>query len=95
MGKDVIETIRYFGERKKLFKVHFRNVTAPMPEGFVETYMDDGYMDMFEIVRALQEVGFDGAIMSDHLPRMVGGACAAEAYGVAYMKALVNAARTL
>jgi mannonate dehydratase len=92
MGKDVIETIHYFGERKKLFKVHFRNVTAPMPEGFAETYMDAGYMDMFKIVQALQEVGFDGAIMSDHLPQMVGGRRAAEAYGVAYMKALVNAA---
>jgi mannonate dehydratase len=94
MGKDVIETIRYFGERKKLFKVHFRNVTAPLPEGFVETYMDDGYMDMYRVVQALHEVGFDGAIMSDHLPHMVGGARAAEAYGVAYMKALVNAVRS-
>jgi mannonate dehydratase len=94
MGKDVIETIHYFGKRKKLFKVHFRNVTAPMPEGFVETYMDAGYMDMFRVVQALQEVGFDGVIMSDHLPHMVGGRYAAEAYGVAYMKALVNAARS-
>ncbi|HHX66310.1 MAG TPA: TIM barrel protein [Chloroflexi bacterium] len=32
MGKDVVETIRYFGGLGKLFKVHFRNVTAPMPE---------------------------------------------------------------
>mgnify|MGYP000894384017 CR=1 FL=1 len=94
MGKDVVETLRYFAERKKLFKVHFRNVTAPMPEGFAETYMDAGYYDMFRIVQVLQEVGFDGAIMSDHLPKMVGGARAAEAYGVAYMKALVNAARS-
>ncbi len=38
MGKDAVETIRYFGGIKKLFKVHFRNVTKPMPEGFVETY---------------------------------------------------------
>jgi mannonate dehydratase len=56
--------------------------------------MDDGYMDMYEIVQALQDIGFDGAIMSDHLPQMVGGAHAAEAYGVAYMKALVNAAQS-
>ena len=56
--------------------------------------MDDGYMDMFQVVRALQQVGFDGAIMSDHLPQMVGGPRAAEAYSVAYMKALVNAARS-
>jgi hypothetical protein len=32
--------------------------------------------------------------MSDHLPQMVGGARAAEAYGIAYMKALVNAAQS-
>jgi len=36
MGKDVVETIRYFGARKKLFKVHFRNVSAPLPH-FHET----------------------------------------------------------
>ena len=94
MGKDVIATTKYFAERKKLFKVHFRNVTAPMPEGFSETYMDAGYMDMYRIVQALQDMGFDGAIMSDHLPQMVGGARVAEAYGIAYMKALVNAARS-
>ena len=29
MGKDPAEVIRYFGPRKKLFKIHFRNVTAP------------------------------------------------------------------
>ena len=91
MGKDVVETIRYFGGQKKLFKIHFRNVTAPIPEGFVETYMDAGYMDMHLVVRALREVGFDGAIMSDHLPQMVGGRRAAEAWSIGYMRALVQA----
>jgi mannonate dehydratase len=62
-----------------------------MPEGFVETYLDEGYMDMLKIVQALHEVGFDGAIMSDHRPRMVGGDRAAEAYAIGYMKALVHA----
>jgi mannonate dehydratase len=91
MGADVVEAVRYFGGLNKLFKVHFRNVTAPMPEGFVETYMDAGYMNMWHVVRALQEVGFDGAIMSDHLPQMVGGRYAAEAYSIGFMKALVQA----
>ena len=90
MGKSVIETIRYFGGQKKIFKVHLRNVTAPMPEGFVETYLDDGYMDMFKVVQALQEVGFDGAIISDHLPQMIGGRRAAEAHAVGYMRALIS-----
>lgn len=91
MGKDVIETIHYFGSRKRLFHVHFRNITAPMPEGFVETFLDDGYMDMSRVMRALYRVGFDGAVISDHLPDMVGGSRAAEAFAVGYIKALIQA----
>jgi len=91
MGANVVEAIRYFGSISRLFKVHLRNVTAPMPDGFVETYLDDGYMNMLQVVKALHEVGFDGAIISDHLPNMVGGARAAEAYAIGYIKALVQA----
>ncbi len=90
MGKDVVEAIRYFGKRRKLFKVHFRNVTAPMPEGFTETFLDDGYMDMHRVMEALHGVDYDGAVMSDHLPRMVGGARAAEAFAVGTIKAMVR-----
>ncbi len=91
MGRSAVEAIRYFGGQRKLFKVHFRNVTAPMPEGFVETFLDDGYADMLEIMAALQEVGFNGAIISDHLQQVVGGRYAAEAYAVGYMRGLVQA----
>jgi hypothetical protein len=34
-----------FGKRRKIFDVHFRNVSAPLPH-FVETFPDDGYLDM-------------------------------------------------
>jgi mannonate dehydratase len=37
--------IQDFGSRGKLIEVHFRNVTSPLPH-FVETFPDDGYMDM-------------------------------------------------
>jgi mannonate dehydratase len=43
MGKNVFEMIRDFGGRGKIFEVHFRNVTGPLPN-FVETFPDDGYM---------------------------------------------------
>lgn len=91
MGADVLEAIRYFGSRQRLFHVHFRNITAPMPEGFAETYLDDGYMDMYRVMRAFREVEFDGVIISDHLPEMVGGRRAAEAFSIGYMKALIQA----
>jgi mannonate dehydratase len=91
MGRDAVETIRYFGQRGKLFKIHFRNVNAPLPH-FVETFVDNGYMDMYKIMRALREVNFNGAVIADHVPEMVGGRYAATAHAVGYMKALVERA---
>jgi mannonate dehydratase len=89
-GKDPEEMIRYFGARK-IWKIHFRNVSAPLPH-FVETFMDDGYYDMYRIMRALHDVGFDGIVILDHSPAMVGGNFSQTAYGFAYMRALLNRA---
>jgi mannonate dehydratase len=91
MGKDVVETIRYFGPRGKLFKIHFRNVSAPLPH-FVEAFVDSGYMDMYQVMKALREVNFDGVVIADHVPGMIGGARTATAYTVAYMRALIERA---
>lgn len=91
MGADVIEAIHYFGERKKLFKVHFRNVSQPMPAPWSETFIDNGYMDMHRVMQALREVNFDGAIIPDHIPGILGGPRVGLAYSIAYMRALVQA----
>jgi mannonate dehydratase len=91
MGKDVVETLRYFGGQGKVWKIHSRNVSAPLPH-FVETFMDNGYMDMNRIMKALIEIHFDGIMILDHSPDMLGGRYAQTAYGVAYMKALLKQA---
>lgn len=91
MGKGLLESIRYFGEQGKLFKVHFRNVTAPLPH-FVETFVDDGYADMYSVMRELREVGFNGVAIADHIPLMGGDRRLGTAYTVAYMKALLQRA---
>jgi mannonate dehydratase len=88
MGKDVVEAIHSFGSQGKLFKVHFRNVSAPLPH-FVEAFVDNGYMDMYKVMKALREVNFDGVVIPDHIPEMIGGGRAGTAYSIAYMKALV------
>jgi mannonate dehydratase len=90
MHKDPAETIRYFGA-EKIWKIHFRNVSAPLPH-FVETFMDNGYYDMAKIMQALVEVRFDGIVILDHTPDVVGGHYPEQAYGFAYMKALRNRA---
>jgi mannonate dehydratase len=90
-GKHVTDAIRHFAAQKKLFKIHFRNVSAPLPEGFVETFPDDGYVNMFRVMQALQESGYTGAVISDHLPSMVGGRRSAEAFALGYMRGLIQA----
>jgi mannonate dehydratase len=86
MGKDVIQMIRHFGPQKKIFKVHFRNVSSPLPK-FRETFVDNGYLDMYQVMRALREVNFDGAIIPDHVP---GGGFQPvnDSFTIGYMKAL-------
>jgi len=91
MGKGTLESLRYFGERGKLFKVHFRNVDKPLPH-FVETFVDDGYMDMYKVMRELVAVGFNGVAIADHIPMMGGDPRIGTAYTVAYMKALLRRA---
>jgi mannonate dehydratase len=89
-GKDPEEMIRYFGAAK-IWKIHFRNVSAPLPH-FVETFMDNGYYDMYKIMKALRDVNYDGIVILDHTPSLLGGHNAEQAYGFGYMKALYNRA---
>jgi mannonate dehydratase len=89
-GKDPEEMIRHFGANR-IWKIHFRNVNAPLPH-FVETFMDNGYYDMWKIMKALRAVNFDGIVILDHSPTMVGGNYTQTAYGFAYMRALLNRA---
>lgn len=89
MGKDVIESIRSFGGQNKIFKVHFRNVHAPLPH-FVETFIDDGYMDMYKVMKALREINFNGVVIPDHIPTMVDDPRLGTAYTIGYMKALID-----
>jgi mannonate dehydratase len=89
MGKDVLETIQYFGGLHKIFKVHLRNVDQPLPH-FKETFLDDGYMDMQKVVQALRDVEFDGVLIPDHIPQMGNDPRIGLAYSIGYMNALVK-----
>jgi mannonate dehydratase len=90
MGKDVYEMIRHFGPRKKIFKVHFRNVDQPLPR-FQETFIDNGYIDMRRVMNLLHEVKFDGVMIPDHVPEP---SPASNAWAIGYMRALRAQIRT-
>jgi mannonate dehydratase len=94
MGKDVFGMIRDFGGRGKLFDIDFRNVSGPLPH-FVETFPDDGYLDMYQVMKALREVRYSSGLVPDHIPQLAGDTNerrAGLAYCIAYNRALLRRA---
>jgi len=92
MGTNVVEAIRYFGSRKKIFYVHFRDVRGTA-DNFAECFIDEGQTDMFKAMKAYKEVGFDGPMIVDHTPRVVGDTTwghRGRAYAMGYIKALMD-----
>lgn len=87
----VYEAIRYFASRGKIAYVHFRNVRGTVPK-FEETFIDEGKVDMLEAVRAYHESGFEGLLIVDHTPLLVGDTQwghRGRAYAIGYIKALI------
>jgi mannonate dehydratase len=68
MGADIPGAIRRFGDR--IHFVHFRDVDGEA-DSFVETWHDDGPTDMRAAMDAYRDVGFDGPIRPDHVPKML------------------------
>jgi len=94
-GREIFDVIRYFGSRRKIFNVHFRNIRGRRDK-FQEVYPDEGDVDMVRAMRVYQEVGYDGMIMPDHMPSHVDDprGLQAFAFGYGYIKALIQAVGT-
>ncbi len=93
MGVDVLEAIRWFGERDRINHVHFRDVRGSVPR-FSESFIDDGDTDMLAAMRAYRDVGYRYAMMPDHTPAIAGDTPwghRGRAYAVGYMRALMEA----
>jgi mannonate dehydratase len=90
-GKTVFEAARAFAGMGKLWKIHFRNVSSPIPD-FVETYIDNGYTDMWKLMKTLVDVNFRGNLIADHVPAMAGARQSSWSYSMGYIRALYKAA---
>ena len=91
-GAGVLDAIRFFGQRGKVFYVHMRDVLGTA-DNFTECWLGEGNCDILETMRTLKEVGFRGIMLTDHVPRMAGDTpwChRGRAYTVGYMKALLQ-----
>jgi len=90
LEKDVYEMIQTFGPQGRIFKVHFRNVDAPLPR-FQEAIVDAGYIDMEKVARLLHQTGVNGVMIPDHVPGE-GLRGNNTAYTIGYMRAAVQQA---
>ena len=94
-GEEIYDVIRYFGSRGKIFNVHFRNIRGGFLN-FAETMPDDGDVDMPRALRTYREVGFEGMIMPDHVPQIVGDPNGQKAFAFCfgYIQALLQVLRS-
>jgi len=80
--------------------VHFRNISG-CQDDFVETFPDEGDVDLLSVLRKLNEVGYNGCIRPDHAPKISGEYVEIEGYGfqghiftAGYLRGLLTAVTT-
>ena len=108
MGEDPLEILRYLGSRDRINHMHYRNVTVQQPYvKYEEVFFDEGQVNMFAVMQEVFRLGYKFGLYPEH-PRAIdfdkehpggignqypgGGGYAAQAYNVAYTKAMMQAA---
>jgi len=70
MGADLEAVIEQFADRIEY--VHMQTISGPLPS-FHEVFVDEeGYYDPYEIIAALDRVGFTGLLIPGHVPKLEG-----------------------
>ena len=93
-NKEIHDVIRYFGTRRKIFNVHFRNIKGKRDK-FTETYPDEGDVQFAKVIMTYKEVGYPYMLMPDHMPTHANdpGGKEAFAWAYGYIKALIQVAQ--
>lgn len=81
MGEDIPSVIHRFGDQKKIFFAHFRDINGTI-EHFNEEFHHTGMTDMYCAMKTYYEVGFDGVIRPDHVPTMYADQVNEQGYGI-------------
>lgn len=69
-NEQIGDVIRYFGQRKKIFNVHFRNIRGHRNDFVAEMFPDEGDVDFVKVLKVYREVGYEDLLMPDHAPRV-------------------------
>ena len=91
--ENVLRGIRHFGPKKQIAYVHFRDVQGG-GDVFNECFIGEGWLPITQVMRELKGVGFDGFVIDDHAPKMVGDDgwhARARCYQTGYLQGLLRA----
>lgn len=80
MPADLTECIRRFGQQKRLFFVHLRDVRGTA-ERFEEVFHDQAAAELMQTLRECQAAGFEGPLRCDHVPTLAGESNDQPGYG--------------
>ena len=83
--------VDHYADTQRIGYIHFRNVRGQVPH-YDEVFVDEGDVDMIEMLKILRKHNFDGVLIPDHTPAM---SCAApwhagKAFALGYMKAAMT-----
>jgi mannonate dehydratase len=93
-NEEIGDVIRYFGSRKKIFNVHFRNIRGHRDDFVAEMFPDEGDVDFVKVLKVYREVGYEDLLMPDHAPRVPGQPNAAREnfpFEFGYIRGLIQA----
>jgi mannonate dehydratase len=88
----VLRAVRSLGPRGKITYVHMRDVKGTVP-AFVECFLGEGNYRPAVVIRELRRAGFDGFILDDHTPALVGDSPyghRGRAFALGYIKGLIE-----
>jgi mannonate dehydratase len=94
---DTMTALESFLKQKRVFGTHFRNPKGTVPQGYYqEDFLDEGDLDMLEVVRLMRKHGYAGGMDPDHAQGIEGDEHAREAWAwqLGYIRALVRAVRS-
>jgi mannonate dehydratase len=88
---EIFDVIRYFGSRKKIFNVHFRNIRGHRND-FEEVFPDEGDVDFVKAIRVYKEIGYPYMLMPDHVPLVENdpGSLQSFAFCYGYIRGLIQ-----
>jgi mannonate dehydratase len=89
-SRDIYDVVQWFGANKKIHLVDFRNIRGNRQD-FVETFPDEGEIDLLRVMQILRDTGYEGMVVPDHEPQTPGGPEQVDAFQYGYIRGLLQA----